>query len=112
MTTSQAKELAEEIKSLPPPAHVMFGGDFHIDNSGPNLGDSNEEYLELLNSMNQTSLRSVFPLPLETNFEGGSYDTVFKSFYVEIVKKQVINLVSASGEMGSDHYELQAIEYS
>ena len=39
MTTSQAKELAEEIKNLPPPPHVMVGGDFHIDNSGSNLGD-------------------------------------------------------------------------
>ena len=47
---------------------------------------------------------------VETNFDDGSYDAVFKSFYVQIVKKQAINLVTASGEMASDHYELQAIE--
>ncbi|XP_044173295.1 uncharacterized protein LOC122957321 [Acropora millepora] len=41
MKILQDKELAEEIKSLQPPAHVMMvDGDFHIDNSGPNLGDS------------------------------------------------------------------------
>ena len=60
--------------------------------------------------MKPTSLRSVFPLPVETNFDGGSYDAVFKSFNVEIVKKQVINLVTASGEMASDHYGLHAIQ--
>lgn len=46
MKILQDKELAEEIKTLPPPTHVMMvGGDFHIDHSGPNLGDSSEEYL-------------------------------------------------------------------
>ena len=110
MKILQAKELPEEIKNFPPLAHVIVSGDFHIDNSGPNLGDSSEEYLELLNSMNQTALQSVFALRVETNFDGGSYDATFKSFNVEIVKKQVIKLVTASGEMASDHYGLHAIE--
>lgn len=46
MKILQDKELAEEIKNLQPPAHVMMvDGDFHIDTSGPSLGDSREEYL-------------------------------------------------------------------
>ena len=106
-----ARELADqEIKNLPPPAHVMVGGDFHIDNSGPNLDDRSEEYLELLNSVNQTALRSVFPLRGETNFDGGSFDTTFESFNVEIVKKQVIKLVTANREMALDHYGLHEIQ--
>lgn len=43
--TLQSKGLAEEIKNLPPPAHVMVGRDLNIDSRGPNLGDSREEYL-------------------------------------------------------------------
>lgn len=87
----------------------MVGGDFHIDNSGPNLGDSSEEYLEFLNSMNQTALRSVSPLRVETNFDSGTFIAIFKSSNVETVKKRVIKLVTASGEMASDHYGLHAI---
>ena len=106
MKILQDKELAEEIKTLPPPTHVMMvGGDFHIDNSGPNLGHSSE----FLNSMNQTALRSVSPLRVETNFDSGTVNAIFKSSNVETVKKRVIKLVTASGEMASDHYGLHAI---
>ena len=110
MKILQAKQLAEEIKNFPPPAHAIVGGDFHIDNNGPNLGESSEEYMELLDSMNQTALLSVFPLRVETNFDGGSHDAIFKSFNVEIVKTQAIKLVTASGDMASDHYGLHAIQ--
>lgn len=46
MTILQDKELAEEIKSLQPMAHLMLVDEgFHIDNSSPNLGDSRDDYL-------------------------------------------------------------------
>lgn len=87
MKILQDKELVEEIKNLQPSAHVLVDGDFHIDNSGPNVGPV-EKSIWLLNSMNQTVLRSVSPLQaVETNVDSVTFNAIFKSFNVEIVKK-------------------------
>lgn len=61
--------------------------------------------------MNKTALQSVFLFRVETNFDGGTYNAIFKSFNVEIVKKLVIEivLVTASAEMASDQCGLHAI---
>ncbi|XP_068711564.1 sphingomyelinase C-like [Montipora foliosa] len=104
--THQANELAEELKKIPPASHVIVGGDFNINNRSPILLGRSQEHIELLNSMNETGLQSVFPPGMETNFDGGCYDAIFKSSNVKIIRKQVLKLVTGSGDEVSDHYGL------
>ena len=107
--TLQSKELVTVVKSFTKPSHVVVGGDFNIDNHYPTISHSSEEYIKLLQTMNEAGLRSVFPIRVETNIDGGNYDAMFTSSNVAVVSKQIINLETASKEIVSDHFGL-AIE--
>ena len=102
----QAKELAEAMKNLNSGSHVVVAGDFNIDNNYPTTSNSSEEYRELLQTMNQAGLQSVFPVRLPTNTDGGNYDAMFTSSNVAVVKKQILKLVTKSEKLVSDHFGL------
>ena len=102
----QSKELVTVVKSFTKPSYVIVGGDFNIDNHYPTISNSSKEYIELLQTMNQTGLRSVFPLRMETNIDGGNYDAMFTSSNVAVMSKQIIKLETASKQLVSDHFGL------
>lgn len=109
--TLQVKELAAELVPSTPSmgnaySHVVVGGDFNIDNHYPTTSNSSEEYKELLRTMDQAGLRSVFPVRMETSIEGGNYDAIFTSSDVTVVKKEIIKLVTKSNQSVSDHFGL------
>lgn len=102
----QAKELAGAMKNLNSGSHVVVAGDFNIDNNYPTTSNSSEEYRELLWTMNQAGLQSVFPVRRPTNTDGGNYDAMFTSSNVAVVKKQILKLVTKSEKLVSDHFGL------
>lgn len=102
----QAKELAGALEYLNSGSHVVVAGDFNIDNKYPTTSNSSEEYRELLQTMNQAGLQSVFPVRLPTNTDGGNYDAMFISSNVAVVKKQILKLVTKSEKLVSDHFGL------
>ena len=102
----QAKELAKAIGNLKSGSHVVVAGDFNIDNNYPTVSNSSEEYRELLQTMNQAGLKSVFPVRLPTNTDGGNYDAMFTSSNVAVEKKQILKLVTKSEKLVSDHFGL------
>ena len=108
--TLQAKELTTATKSFTKSSHLIVGGDFNIDNLYPTVSNSSKEYIELLKTMNEAGLRSVFPLRKETNIDGGNYDAIFTSSNVAVVRKKIIKLVTTSKELVSDHYGI-AVEF-
>ena len=108
--TLQAKKLITAMRNFPMPSHLIIGGDFNIDNNYPTVSNSSKEYIELLKTMNEAGLRSVFPLRKETNIDGGNYDAIFTSPNIEIVRKKIIKLVANRKELVSDHYGL-AVEF-
>ena len=103
---SQAKQLAGAMKDLNSGSHIVVAGDFNIDNNYPTTSNSSEEYRELLQTMNQAGLQSVFPVRLPTNTDGGNYDAMFTSSNVAVVKKQILKLVTKSEKLVSDHFGL------
>ena len=103
---SQAKELAGAMEKLNSGSHVVVAGDFNIDNNYPTTSNSSEEYRELLQTMYQAGLQSVFPVRLPTNTDGGNYDAMFTSSNVAVVKKQILKLVTKSEKFVSDHFGL------
>jgi len=108
--TSQAKKLVIAMRNFPMPSHLIIGGDFNTDNNYPTISHSSKEYIELLQTMNEAGLQSVFPLRKETNIDGGNYDAIFTSPTIEIVRKKIIKLVANRKELVSDHYGL-AVEF-
>ena len=106
----QAKELTSATRNYTmSSAYVILGGDFNIDNRYPTLSNSSEEYIELLRTMKEAGLRSVFPSRIETNIDGGNYDAIFASSNIAVVRKEIIKLETASKALVSDHFGL-AIE--
>ena len=108
--TLQAKELTTATKNFTKSSHLIVGGDFNIDNLYPTVSNCSKEYIELLKTMDEAGLRSVFPLRKETNIDGGNYDAIFTSSNVAVVRKKIIKLVTTSKELVSDHYGL-AVEF-
>ena len=105
----QAKELVSAAQNFNTNSHIVVAGDFNIDNHHATTSNSSKEYNELLRTMREAGLQSVFPVRMETNFDGGNYDAVFTSSNVAVVKKQIIKLVTNRNGSVSDHFGL-AIE--
>lgn len=102
----QVNELTSAIKKIAVASHIIVSGDFNIDNHYPTTSNSSKEYITLLQTMSQAGLRSVFPLRMETNIDGGNYDAMFTSSNIAVVRKEIIKLVTASKELVSDHFGL------
>ena len=109
---SQAKELATAVAHImTPDVHIIVGGDFNADNHYPTTSNTSEEYLQLLATMAEVGLESIFPSRMETNTDGGHYDVIFASANIAVVKKEIIKLYTTKGELVSDHFGL-AVELS
>ena len=102
----QAKELATTTQDFNPSSHIVVAGDFNIDNHFSTTSNSSEEYKQLLNTMSEAGLQSVFPGRMETHIDGGNYDAMFTSSNVAVVKKEIIKLVAKNNKLVSDHFGL------
>ena len=102
----QAKNLAAATQDFSAGSHIVVAGDFNIDNDYPTTSNSSEEYKQLVTTMSEAGLQSVFPVRLKTNIDGGNYDAMFTSSNVAVVKKEIIKLVTKNNKLVSDHFGL------
>ena len=103
---SQTKELITATQQFNASSHIVVAGDFNIDNHHATTSNNSEEYKQLLNTMSEAGLQSVFPERVETNIDGGNYDAIFTSSNVAVAKKEVMKLVTKKNGSVSDHFGL------
>lgn len=106
----QVQELLAHLQNIDERSHIVVAGDFNIDNHYPTTSNTSKEYKELLQAMSLAGLKPVFPVRIETNIDGGNYDAIFTSSNVEVVKKEIIRLVTKTNHLISDHFAL-AVEF-
>ena len=102
----QVHEVLTSLQNIEAHSHIVVAGDFNIDNNFPTTSNSSKEYQELLQTMHQAGLQSVFPVRMQTNIDGGNYDAIFTTSNVAVAKKQIIKLVTKSNILVSDHFAL------